>query len=387
MELKQKIGKFSLCGLYEPSKKGETFSLETASKNNPNWIQNVANLPIYCGEKYGKIFVNIRGGYLHDNPRPIKKPSIGEDGSADYSNMVEIDWNGRKEPYVKDEVHYSGFIKVKLDGVEESFLHEYDLVEYLSQNLKPNTPLNIWGDLRWNYYNGNVNRDFEIKGITDESRGKKIDPEEIPYRATFRQTVLLDRNSVGKLDKDKGACELNARIPTRIGKLNGVQLNDVFVLPYKFEFKFPNIEDTKQVKAITKKFLKPEKGITEITFDGEIYESGSTVSATFDDLSDDIKLLVELGMKTEEEVLAECSTGSIERRMVCTSINIRNTKNDDGTNESIIQFFPNAYDKEIFDKLPPKDGEESKAKTDEEISKEEEDIFGDLFSDDELPFD
>ena len=67
------------------------------------------------------------------------------------------------------------------------------------------------------------------------------------------------------------------------------------------------------------KFFKPKKGkITEITVTGNLVEGGSTVNITEDDIPDDIKELIEMGLYSEEEAEKKIAVGngSRERRMI-----------------------------------------------------------------------
>ena len=87
------------------------------------------------------------------------------------------------------------------------------------------------------------------------------------------------------------------------------------------------------------KLFKPKKNIRQVTFNGLFVEGGATVTTTYEDVPDDVKDLVEIGVYTEEEAIAACSTGgSRERHMVLTKPYIKNT---DGT--SIPQIFDDVY--------------------------------------------
>ena len=78
-----------------------------------------------------------------------------------------------------------------------------------------------------------------------------------------------------------------------------------------------NLENEKQCKTVYEKLFKVKKDVTQITFEGDFIEGGAVVTATWDDIPDDIKDLVEMGVYTKEEALAKCTAnGSRERRMV-----------------------------------------------------------------------
>ena len=67
------------------------------------------------------------------------------------------------------------------------------------------------------------------------------------------------------------------------------------------------------------RFFKPKKGkITEITITGNLVEGGSVVNITEDDIPDDIKELIEMGLYSEEEAEKKCAVGNgnRERRMI-----------------------------------------------------------------------
>ena len=72
------------------------------------------------------------------------------------------------------------------------------------------------------------------------------------------------------------------------------------------------------------KFFKAKKNeIIEMTVDGNLIEGGSIVNITADDIPDDIKELIELGLYTEEEALAKCAVGNTrEKRMIITKPSI-----------------------------------------------------------------
>ena len=79
-----------------------------------------------------------------------------------------------------------------------------------------------------------------------------------------------------------------------------------------------DIELTK--KQLARYFKAKKNSIIEITVEGNLIEGGNIVNITVDDLPDDIKELIELGLYTEEEAVQSCAVGnsSRERRMVIT---------------------------------------------------------------------
>ena len=109
---------------------------------------------------------------------------------------------------------------------------------------------------------------------------------------------------------------VDARVLDYLKEYNGVEVRGQFPYNKQFEFEM-DFGNQEQCKKIVNKLFKVKKGITQITFEGVFVEGGATVQATWDDVPDDIKELVEMGIYDEEEALAKCSAnGSRERRMV-----------------------------------------------------------------------
>ena len=127
------------------------------------------------------------------------------------------------------------------------------------------------------------------------------------YRATFTQTMLLDRDSVGKdsIDKDKGVINVDSYVLEKFKEYNGWDLTEggkvkggAFVPLHKnFEYEI-NPEKPELTTAVINKLFKVKKGVTQVTFEGDFIESGATVQATEADLTPDIKELIDLGLYT-----------------------------------------------------------------------------------------
>ncbi|HHT97499.1 MAG TPA: hypothetical protein GXZ90_06365, partial [Clostridiales bacterium] len=118
---------------------------------------------------------------------------------------------------------------------------------------------------------------------------------------------------------------------------------------------------------IIDKVFKVRKDVTEITFEGNFIEGGALVTATADDIPDDIKELIEMGVYTEEEALAKCTEStSRERRMVLIKPLIL-MQGEEGDKIPIIQKFEKKYTEEdlILDFMY-EDEKEDEIETDED---------------------
>ena len=57
------------------------------------------------------------------------------------------------------------------------------------------------------------------------------------------------------------------------------------------------------------KLFKVKRGVTEITFEGDLIEGGTVVTATEDDIPDDVKSLIEIGVFVRR-TLQKCTVNS-----------------------------------------------------------------------------
>ena len=121
---------------------------------------------------------------------------------------------------------------------------------------------------------------------------------------------------------------------------NGIEVKGQY--PFYKQFEFPmDFANEAVCKKIMDKLFKVKKNVTQITFEGELIEGGAVVTATMDDVPDDIKELIELGIYTEEEALARCSSnGNREQRMLLRKPMVK-LEGDDKT--PVLQVFTDKY--------------------------------------------
>ena len=345
-----------------------TFKLDEHS-NKSDWIYNQLNLNVDCGEHSGKVSAEMMGGYGSErNNNVIYVHGKNEDNSDDFKNQYTIDFVDRFDESILEDIGDLCFINIGLEKdvhdktVVKRFLTPYDAIAYVSENLEDGMVINVRGQLRYQLYNGNVQCRKEINSIFLS----KAEPD--AYRASFVQTMLLDKDSAGKstIDKDKKVMYVNAYILEKFKEFNGWDLTDngkikggIFVpLRKTFEFDLNGKEPTQTAKLIDKVF-KVKKGVTQITFEGEFVETGAAVTATEDDLTDDVKDMIDCGFYTLEEALAKCSTnGARERKMMILKPQIRMVGDDDNKT-SQVQIFKEQFEEEDLqlDCLVPRETE------------------------------
>lgn len=306
-----------------------TFSLDQRSEKS-DWIYNRISLGVDCGEKYGTVFAELMGGFGSErgDKNVIYVHGKKEDGSDDFENQYTIHWDDRLDEDIIKDIGDLCFLTVGLEKdvkdktVYKKFLSAYDAIAYVQEHLKEGMVVNVKGQLKYSVYNDNIQCKKEINSIALSAATSD------KYRASFVQTMLLDKDSCTKdsIDKDKSVLNIFAYVAEKFKEYNGYDLTDGgknkggLVVPLRKTFEY-EVDLTKGdiVQKIMNKVFKVKKGVTQITFEGEFVESGATVTATMDDVPEDIKELIEMGMYTEEEALAKCSeNGNKERRMIIT---------------------------------------------------------------------
>ena len=336
------VSNFTLIG--KPVINDYTFKIDEKSEKS-NWVYNALNLGIDCGESHGTIYAELMGGYSADGENKVFAHGKKSDGSDDFESQIVVDWDDRFNDDVLEEIGDLSFITVGLEKTDKGsnfykkFLSAYDAIAYIREHISEDTVVNVKGNIKYSLYNDNTQ---VRKNITSIVLSKVDDPAN--YKATFAQTILIDKDSVSlksdNIDKDKGVMYVNSRVLDYVKEVNGVEVKGQY--PYNKQFEFAmDFSNEAACKKIMDKLFKVKKGITQITFEGEFIEGGAVVTATWDDIPDDIKDLVEMGVYTKEEALAKCtSNGSRERRMVLKKPQIK-LVGDDKT--PVIQRFEEKY--------------------------------------------
>ena len=311
-----------------------TYDMDKQSTKS-SWIFNKMNLDVDCGEYHGIIRASMMGGYSPDRESFIYVHGKDENGDDDYKNSFQIAWEDRLNESILEEVGDQCFIKIKiektLDGklFEKKFLSEYDAIKYLNEYLTNDMVVSVGGNLNYSFYEGKVVVQKNIKRITLR------DDVELPagYKASFTQSILVDGDSVS-LTKDgvnaeKGTAYVDARVLDYLKEYKGIEVRGQFPFNKRFEYVM-DLTNKDKCKTILNNLFKSKNGVNQITFEGEFVESGATVIPTLEDLTEDVRQLVEWGVYTEEDAIKECSiSGNSERRMVLIKPHMKEVKKGD----------------------------------------------------------
>ena len=315
--LKKGKAAFNLIGRVKVTDK--TFNLDNSYDSG--WTDNSMYVGVDCGNG-NTVYAEMRSGFFPDKDNVIRAYSKDEKDDAGKSKSVEIAWEDRLDESLYDSISDSSFLTVGVEKdvkdktVYKKFLTAYDAVEYLNEHREDGMIVNVKGTIGYSEYEGNVSTKKEITSIVLS----KID-DEADFKATFSQTILVDSKSIGKKNDNKGTMELAAYVVDYVGKpkIDGEKIEVKKNVTYPKTFEVAINENPEITDKMLQRFFKPKKGkITEITVTGNLVEGGSTVNITEDDIPDDIKELIEMGLYSEEEAEKKIAVGNgnRERRMI-----------------------------------------------------------------------
>ena len=315
--LKKGKATFNLIGRAKVTDK--TFNLDNSYDSG--WTDNQMYLGVDCGNG-NIVYAEMRSGFFPDKDNVIRAYDKNEKDESGKSKSVEIAWEDRFDESLLDSIADSSFLTVGVEKdvkgktVYKKFLTAYDAVEYLNEHLEDGVVVNVKGNIGYSEYEGNVSVKKDITSIVLS----KVEEEE-DFKSTFSQTILVDSKSIGKKNEEKGTMELEAYVIDYVGspKIDGekVEIKKNVVFPRTFEVE---INENPEITAkMLQRFFKPKKGkLTEITVTGNLVEGAAIVNITEDDIPDDIKELIAMGLYSEEEAETKCAVGNNnrEKRMI-----------------------------------------------------------------------
>lgn len=323
-----------------------TFKIDEVSDSG--WEYSNLNLGVDCGERCGVVYANMMGGFSRERQNVIYVHGKKEDGSDDWQNNFQIDWKDRFNEELLETIGDGCFIVVGLERTDSDklfrnrFLSQYDAINYIKEHLEDDDIITVRGNLKYSFYNDNVTMQRDIQSIFLS----KAEPKD--FRATFRQSILLDKESVNPkedIDTELNRAKIHARVLDYIKEINGVEIKGNYPFNFNFDFDF---ETKEKFTSFYKAIFKVTKDITQVNFEGEFVNSGAVVQATAEDISDDLKALIDIGMYTEEEVLAKYASNNYERRYVLVKPILR--KEGDGESATVVaQIFKERYTEDELD--------------------------------------
>lgn len=342
--LKKGKATFNLIGKVKLTDK--TFNLDNTYDSG--WTDNSMYVGVDCG-KGNIVYAEMRSGFFPDKDNVIRVYDKTEKDDAGKSKSMEIAWEDRFDESLLDNIADSSFLTVGIEKdvkgktLYKKFLTAYDAVEYLSEHLEDGVVVNVKGNIGYSEYDENVSIKKEITSIVFskvEDEYEKIHEKEVKkaeennesdfgfteledfFKAVFSQTILVDAKSVGKKDEEKGTMMLDAYVIDYVGspKINGEKVAIKKNITYPIAFEVAINEKPEVTEKMLQRFFKPKKKnfLNEITVMGNLIEGASIVNITEDDIPDDIKELIAMGLYSEEEAEKKCAVGNgnREKRMI-----------------------------------------------------------------------
>ena len=353
-----------------------TYKLDEKSEKS-DWIYNSLNLGVYCGETCGTVYAELMGGYGAERDNVVYVHGKDDEGKDDFDNKFTIDWDDRFDETILESVGDLCFLTVGLEKDKggkvyyKKFLTPYDMIAYINENLEDGMVINVKGNLKYSTYNDNVQVKKEINSVVLS----KVD-DSSKYCARFTQTMLLTKDSVGKADKNTGILPIYAKVLDYVKEYKGKEVKTNIPYDKTFEYEL-DLSNPETAKKVVDKVFKVQKGVTEVTFEGDLIEGGAVVTATEDDIPDDIKTLIEIGVYTLEEALAKW-TGSSgrEKRMFIRKPAIKMVEDKEGNKTPVIQKFDKKYDEEdlILDFMFNADDDEDESEVETEVEDTDEEV-------------
>ena len=263
---------------------------------------NVGNGLVLYSEGMGGFFPQEK-----DNKGASRPNRMYVNDKDDFTNHYDISFVDRFDETIIGQVNEMNFFNVGIekefnivDGekvytdniIRKKFLSEYDMVNYLSENLENGMVVNISGNVEYSVYNDEVQSRKKIKNIYLSKKPKE------EYKATFTQTILLNKDSIDKkIENDE--VTIYAQVPEYVGKIGNTPVKKTLVFPQTY-----TIPLTDGTKKLMTKYMKAKKGkITEITMEGEYKSSVVVGEVNEDELSPDMKELVDMGLFTLEDAM------------------------------------------------------------------------------------
>lgn len=358
LEKKNWTNTFMLIG--EAKVNDYTYKLDEKSEKS-DWVYNSLNLGVYCGETCGTVYAELMGGYGAERDNVVYVHGKKDDGTDDFENRFTIDWDDRFDENILESIGDFCFMTVGLEKDKrekvfyKKFLTTYDMIAYINENLEDGMVINVKGNLKYSTYNDEIQVKKEINSVVLS----KVEDKE-KYCAKFTQTMLLTKDSVGRPDKEKGIIPIYAKVLDYIKEYNGklVKCNIPYNKTFEYEIDLTNKE---LVQKVVEKVFKVQKGVTEVTFEGDLIEGGATVMATEEDLPDEVKELIDIGVYTLDEALVRCTASSGRaKRMVIRRPQIKMVTGKDDSKTPKIQKVERKYEEEdlILDFMLANDDDE-----------------------------
>lgn len=379
-------------GDFVPNQKG---------KNNPNYIYS--RLAFFLKNNEQKIRISLMGGFtpetkiycFNDNKESMVINFKDRDNETlikqvSTLNLLQVGLNKVETPKINKETQEI----VMKDGKPEmirvwnyqNFLTDYDLINFLGQNIKSDMRVRITGEIIFNMYEGKLQKNYKINRIYF------LTEEEYEDRFNLKVDVLIDKNSLNDSDvviqgDNENKVKINAMVYHQVNK------NKREVLPLELFYVFIEEDKEKANKLIKKLFEIKDETIRKISlechiFNGKIYNSLSSEELDFE-ISDEVQELIDAGFMDKEEVIKNLTPKYSEVKFV-DEIHFDKPILIKKDGVGILAIDDELYTRDDLKNLEILDDKKAKSKLKETNSvsnvDDEDTTLDDFLDDDDLPF-
>ena len=234
----------------------------------------------------------------------FKVKVVNEDGG--YDNK-EVYWNDRQKEDVIKEV--ASFNKKYVMG--KTVLHQHDFNEEILKAVREGkvvsakfedgkivsgTKVTVSGQVKLNYYNGNISQQYEISRFN-------VVKDEVPCEFTGNVSLVFTKGAVKDDTKNKRLV-VNGYM-NEYNKTLGTEKNPMVLLPQTLVLNYEETKNGEKLRSFLLNKMDVEKGkYYAMAFDVEFMRGAKETEVKDVKFSKEQRELIELGLMTEEEVMA-----------------------------------------------------------------------------------
>ena len=352
------MNQFTFVGKLNLGKETEKFKPIKTSKSASGWLGTRVNFSLFNNTGYHNL--EMFEGYFENGSSLIY--CLGKDKGADnkYPKM-QVKWADRLKQEIVDSVASFNKYVIEIGEVKKEFIAGYDFLQEVIAILKDEKykeqKFKVDGDVVYNVWNGKTYRKFVPKSIVAVT-------SETPDESTVKLDLYYTQGAVQELQPGKYSVDAYVRQYDSTTKGEIAFKQEVFIDATK-------AQTEKHIKAfdlIKSRFVVTDETFMKLGVKAVMINGRQKVDIKFEDLSDEEKDLIELGLATFEEIANEYG-GTMNGDMVSeikvvgfsygynrgaqkTDFTYEDFMPSDVTDEIIDDTYDNAVVDELDDDLP-----------------------------------
>ena len=302
-DLKQKRNSFEFKGKAIITDK--TFTIDKLN-DAKTWQYNSLNLGVDCGND-GIHYVSLMGGFNPNKENYIYLNTIDEDGKFS-GQKLNVAWEDRFN--ITPNMSQLNMIKIALNTEtnysKEIFMHPYDAIKAIKAYLENDMLISVTGHIDFTpETDTSGNTTWRMQHIVDGIFARRA--EGFVPSTSLKFSGLIDKDTIGKPNKEDKNIPLFIKIPYYVNKVNKVKYNQTCLVPIKVLWNIAQYGDKIElVKSAKEQIFTPEdkKYADEIGIKCRYTGGVKTVEPSIEDLPQQLQTLIALGVLTKEQALS-----------------------------------------------------------------------------------